>query len=255
MQENLEELTASDPASASELVAPVWHTVFMLAALIADIVLQITVFIPRWNIAETDQQRSLHSRVEMYLFNMAIEWVIVAFVWLGVRRRGHGLRGLIGGQWKTWRAIAADILLAIGLWVLFIGLSYGIMQFLYLNGYREAPNHVMQNMLPASTPEMILWAILSLSAGFSEELVFRGYFQRQVSALTGSAAAGLLSQSVLFGIGHVYQGLMRMTIIAIYGLMFGLLAKWRNSLRPGILSHAWTDFSVLLFILLSKFRR
>ena len=32
-----------------------------------------------------------------------------------------------------------------------------------------------------------------------------------------------------------------MLLIGIYGLMFGLLAWWRNSLRPGMMAHAWHD--------------
>jgi hypothetical protein len=29
--------------------------------------------------------------------------------------------------------------------------------------------------------------------------------------------------------------------IAIFGAMYGLLAIWRKSLRPGMMAHAWSD--------------
>jgi len=33
----------------------------------------------------------------------------------------------------------------------------------------------------------------------------------------------------------------------LYGLLFGLVAGWRRSLRPGMIAHAWTDiFAILL---------
>jgi len=96
-------------------------------------------------------------------------------------------------------------------------------------------------MLPVSGPEMLAWIVLAVSAGISEELVFRGYFQRQFQAMTGSIAAALLLQAVLFGISHGYQGLGPCVRITVYGLLFGSLAHWRRSLRPGILAHAWTD--------------
>jgi len=31
------------------------------------------------------------------------------------------------------------------------------------------------------------------------------------------------------------------TIIALYGLMFGVFAYWRRSVRPGMIAHAWQD--------------
>jgi hypothetical protein len=45
----------------------------------------------------------------------------------------------------------------------------------------------------------------------------------------------------LFGISHGYQGLEACVKIAIGGALFGLLALWRSSLRPGIVAHAGTD--------------
>jgi hypothetical protein len=34
-----------------------------------------------------------------------------------------------------------------------------------------------------------------------------------------------------------------MSLIAIYGACFGLLAHWRHSLRPGIIGHALQDIA------------
>jgi hypothetical protein len=51
----------------------------------------------------------------------------------------------------------------------------------------------------------------------------------------------LFLQAALFGISHGYQGIEACAKIAIFGAMFGLLAIWRNSLRPGMMAHAWSD--------------
>jgi hypothetical protein len=32
-----------------------------------------------------------------------------------------------------------------------------------------------------------------------------------------------------------------MILIALYGAMFGILANWRGSVRPGMIAHAWND--------------
>jgi hypothetical protein len=46
---------------------------------------------------------------------------------------------------------------------------------------------------------------------------------------------------VLFGISHGYQGIEACVKIACYGALFGLLALWRRSLRPGMVAHAGSD--------------
>ncbi|WP_437760941.1 CPBP family intramembrane glutamic endopeptidase [Sorangium sp. So ce1389] len=50
-------------------------------------------------------------------------------------------------------------------------------------------------------------------------------------------------QAALFGLAHGEQGWGAMARIAAYGLAFGALARWRQSLWPGILCHAWTNLA------------
>jgi membrane protease YdiL (CAAX protease family) len=98
-------------------------------------------------------------------------------------------------------------------------------------------------LVPHGVVEAVLWVLLSVSAGISEELVFRGYLQRQLTALTGRTSLALLLQAAVFGIAHGYQGARACLSIAIYGVLFTLLALWRKSLRPGMIAHAWTDIA------------
>ena len=82
-----------------------------------------------------------------------------------------------------------------------------------------------------------------LFRSISEELAFRGYLQRQLTALTGHTWIALLLQVTVFGIAHGYQGVRNCLAIAIYGALFTLLALWRKSLRPGMIAHACTDIA------------
>ena len=94
-----------------------------------------------------------------------------------------------------------------------------------------------------------LQAGLALVGGFigfaiqgpAEELVFRGYFQKQFEAFTHSRWIALFLQAVLFGIAHGYQGIEACVKIACFGALYGLLAVWRGSLRPGMMAHAGGD--------------
>jgi hypothetical protein len=80
-----------------------------------------------------------------------------------------------------------------------------------------------------------------VTAGFCEEFIFRGYLLKQFYAITGSDAAAVAIQAVCFGIAHSYQGVKSMVTITVYGALFGILAVYRKSLRPGMIQHAMQD--------------
>jgi hypothetical protein len=88
-----------------------------------------------------------------------------------------------------------------------------------------------------------------VSAGFCEELAFRGHLQQQFQSITGSAGWAVLIQAVVFGIGHLYEGMGAVARIMRFGVLFGLLALWRKSLVPGMIVHAGSDiFGVIIFL-------
>ena len=88
---------------------------------------------------------------------------------------------------------------------------------------------------------MIAWCMVAIAAGVCEEIVFRGYLQRQFLAATGRTSFAIVLQAVIFGTAHTYKGYRGMITIAIYGALFGVLAVRRKSLRPGIMQHTGQD--------------
>jgi membrane protease YdiL (CAAX protease family) len=175
----------------------------------------------------------------LYVLLVAGEWGLVYYVWKGgLRRSGVSLLQLIGGQWTSLRSVFADAALAFGLWIVWQGFS-----FLWVRWPGAGHAGSISPLLPNGMTEGALWVLLSISAGISEEIVFRGYLQRQLTAFTGRASLALILQAAVFGIAHGYQGVHACLSIAIYGAMFTLLALWRKSLRPGIIAHAWTDIA------------
>jgi len=177
-----------------------------------------------------------YGRAPGYILVMIVEWVIVAFIAYGVSLRGLHIRDVIGEAWPRPIAILRDL----GIAIVFL-----IIASLILNGIghllKATPNEAIRNALPRTGVEMVLWVLLSLTAGFCEETIFRGYLQRQFAALTRSAAGGIVLQGIAFGGGHGYQGWRYMLIISVFGILFGLLAQWRRSIRPGMMAHAIQD--------------
>jgi uncharacterized protein len=210
-------------------VAPAWHTVVVLVVMLAA---SLAGAINR-NLSPIGGP---HGRAAGYLLVMIFEWVMVAFIWYGVRRRGIPLRDLIGGNWPGARAVLRDL----GIAIVFL-----IISGLVLNGLQHllkaVPNQAIRNMFPHGATEITVYLLLTMTAGFCEELIFRGYLQRQFTALTQASAAGIVLQGIAFGVGHGYQGWKYMLMIAVFGAMFGVLAQWRRSLRPGMIAHFVQD--------------
>jgi membrane protease YdiL (CAAX protease family) len=173
--------------------------------------------------------------IQLYASALIVEWASVFYVWKGTRRHNVSLSSLVGGRWQSPAAIATDVAIAAALWGVWIGIESAL-----------PGGNAVQSLLPRTTIEYAIWMLVAVSAGFCEELVFRGYFQRQFHALTGSAAAAVVLQALVFGVGHFYEGGWAVAQITLYGILFGLLATWRNSLRPGILAHAWSDIFAVM---------
>jgi membrane protease YdiL (CAAX protease family) len=175
--------------------------------------------------------------VPLYLSLLVAEWALLFYTWrIGLRPHGVRLGDLIGGRWSGWSSVLRDLGLAIGVWLVWLGIERAGDLWL-------GPGHARSigAYLPQRPLEVGFWILLSLSAGFCEEVVFRGYLQRQLAAATRSRPLGLILQAVIFGVAHGYQGVAAALRITVFGLLYGGLTLWRGSVRPGIAAHAWTD--------------
>jgi hypothetical protein len=176
-------------------------------------------------------------RVRLYVATLLFEWLLFGLIVAGVRRSGAPLYIILGDRWRTVRQVARDIGIAAAFWLVSTGLLFIFAWLLRIAAH--GPN--MQFMLPHGGAEIALWLALSVTAGICEEVIFRGYLQRQFIVFTKSVPAGILLSAAAFGAAHAYQGLRMVVLIALYGAMFGILAHWRGSVRPGMIVHAWQD--------------
>jgi uncharacterized protein len=178
----------------------------------------------------------------IYLPLAVAEWLLVFFVWRGVRAAGGSLRDLVGGRWSSLRDPLRDAALGAAVWG-----GWVLANAAWVRWHPDAPATSVQGLLPRGPVEVAVWIALSCSAGVAEEIAFRGYLLRQMRSFTGSAMAAVLLQAVLFAVVHSYQSLTACVKIAIYGALFGGVALWRRSLRPGMFAHAWTDIAAGIF--------
>lgn len=101
-------------------------------------------------------------------------------------------------------------------------------------------------LLPNTAAERVAWIVVSLSAGVCEEVLYRGFLIRFLheGGLALPIAAALAISSLLFGLGHVYQGSKGVLWAIIAGFAFGLLFLLSGSLFPCIVLHALMDLQI-----------
>jgi uncharacterized protein len=215
-------------------LAPLWHTVLLILILVGFSAL---------GARSSAHLTGREGRIPMYLGTIIWEWLLLGYVWIGLRLRRVRLRDLIGGRWASAGDFVRDIAIAIGFMIVALFVLGVVGRLLGLEGKAQASEakRIFGFLVPRNRVEVLLWIGVSSTAGFCEEVIFRGYLQQQLKLLFRNTAAGLVLSAILFGMSHGYEGGRRMVLIAVYGALFGLLALWRKSLRLGMFAHAIYD--------------
>jgi hypothetical protein len=210
-------------------VAPAWHTIVVLLVVFGFSIASayaggLTPFGARIG------------RAFSYIVVIAFEWIVVAFIWFGASQRGVRITDLVGGNWARPIYFLRDLAIAIGFLIVVGGVMSGLNYLV-----KPTPNQAILHLLPNGPIEVVLFLATSVTAGFCEELIYRGYLQRQFTALTHAVTGGIVLQAIAFALSHSYQGWRFILLIAVLAIMLGLLAYWRRSLRPGMIAHALQD--------------
>ena len=223
------------PTPPRRLIAAPWHT---LSILLIFAYFGFRASLPSSAVApESAQPNAAHGAVLLKYFLLILSECGMAYwAWAGVHWKGGNLRDLTGGRWTSWRSVATDIAIAIPFWVV-----WELTAWLVHRAVERVPAATASYQPPSGFAEVTLWILLSISAGICEEIVFRGYLQKQFQAATGSMVAAVILQGAIFGLAHTYQGWKQVIVIAALGVLYGALAAWRRNLRANMLAHAWSD--------------
>ena len=249
-------------AQMPSAVAPVWHTVALIAFILVVSIAGAYRSPGAVNLARVH-------RLQTYGVTAVLEAVLVGWVALGLRLRRIPVRSLFGAVPGNPRSIALDAGLAIVFWVGSMS-ALGTVALFWMSveallthrlpqiqaGRMIPPSpgqqHAVQAVLrlaPSNGTEIACWILLCLVVGIAEELVFRGYLQRQFTAWArGAAAAGVVFSAITFGAAHGWEGVRSMFMLTIFGVFFSLLALFRRSLRAGIFAHGWHDMFMGLMV-------
>jgi uncharacterized protein len=252
-----------EPADLPGPVAPLWHTVVLIVGVLLLSVL---------GAKELSGGVDSVDRLPTYALTVATELFMLAWVYFGLRLKRIPFRSLLGSIPGDLRSIAVDLGVAMVFWIGSLIVLGTIAIFwtvieaaitrrsLFLSGKPLAPDaaqqqtlHTLMQLAPANGREIAAWIVVCINAGIVEEIVFRGYLQRQFTAWArGAVAAGVAGSALLFGFAHGYQGARSMALLCVFGVLFSLLALFRRSLRAGIIAHSWQDICAGLMLALLK---
>jgi membrane protease YdiL (CAAX protease family) len=237
MEPDTQSQTGRPPGRARpyKLIASPWHT--------ASVILILGFF--AWRGAQQQERpsplggavgASSTSFALQYLLLIGAELLLAYWVFVGVHWRGGTLWDLVRGRWASWRDVVKDFAIALPFWVIWEATAIFCVRILYSESTPAGFYHV-----PSGFAEIASYFLLCIVVGFCEELVFRGYFLQQFQAMTGSVAAGIALQAIVFGSVHSYKGWRQVVIITVLGVLYGLLVAWRRDLRASMIAHAFSD--------------
>jgi membrane protease YdiL (CAAX protease family) len=98
----------------------------------------------------------------------------------------------------------------------------------------------VERLMPHAAGEYPLFALLAVTAGVCEEILFRGYLLWYAAHWLPLPAA-YVTQAVVFGVCHLYQGGRGILMTGLAGAFFSAVLLVSGSLWPAMLIHALMD--------------
>lgn len=96
-------------------------------------------------------------------------------------------------------------------------------------------------ILPRNWAETAHTAVMSINAGFSEELYFRLLLPLLLASLIGKALPAFLIVAVIFGLAHFYQGVAGIIATTCIGLLLTAIYLYTGSIWVAVGLHAFID--------------
>jgi membrane protease YdiL (CAAX protease family) len=111
--------------------------------------------------------------------------------------------------------------------------------------FRESESTYALALRPQTVLERFVWVgAMSPTAGFCEEVIFRGIAMSVAFTLGADAVIAVVITSLLFALGHAVYGLTWTVGTMVLGVASAMAVLWCNSLWPAIIAHTLYDMTV-----------
>ncbi|MDF1507265.1 CPBP family intramembrane metalloprotease [Robertmurraya sp. DFI.2.37] len=197
-----------------------------------------------------------HRRVKFYQQTMLGLWIPSIFIFLlalftelsfqdiGLTFPAINTESL--GPLITYSVFVLAILYFIGLLYYSIGYQFSkkMRSKLREAKQKEWDNVHFSEILPITNAEKKLWNYVSLTAGITEEVIYRGFLIFAFSYLFPDLSIWftVVLSSLLFGLAHTYQGIKGVLQTTVVGVIFSILYIGVGSILPLMLLHFLIDY-------------
>ncbi|SRR5258707_4380608 len=157
----------------------------------------------------------------------------------------HGLTFLLA--WLTWRSFRLPLFppyaiqwkhaaVGVAILMMFVSGAYPLWKKMAVTNRVS----VYRNM-PQAPNEMSLWILMSISAGFAEEIVYRGVLFGILMHWMHRWWTAALLCAVIFAVSHAFQGWLSVLVILVIAIVFQGLVWYTGTLYVAMVVHAVFD--------------
>jgi membrane protease YdiL (CAAX protease family) len=153
----------------------------------------------------------------------------------------------VGLRWPA-QSISASV------WVVFLAAYAASILYFRKVGGRQMKILVKMAgpILPVTPRERRWFLVVALSAGITEEWLYRGFLYTYFEQLV--PGSGLAATSVLFGLAHAYQGWKGALLTGVLGAVFGELYVTSGSLLEPVVLHSLIDLRIPIVLTPERLR-
>jgi CAAX protease family protein len=215
------------------------------------------VVVPIWDHFATERLKTSKEpdlKIAYYRIMVIVGWLTALIALLTVGWRAI-LTFQITAASPSWlpqragvRALVAGVL--IGLLLVFLLSALQVRRSAAIREKMEKAVLRFGFILPLTGAERTWWIFVSLTAGITEELLYRGFLIHYFASAPFHArlAVAVIVASVIFGAGHVYQGIAGVISAAILGLIFCAIFFMSGTLLVPMILHTLIDLRILLIL-------
>ena len=182
----------------------------------------------------------------LLLVSRLLYWLCAALLWLYVRRVEKQKMLLYK---EAAYPFFTSLLHVVILLLIIIGGSIFIGLVLKMAKLSQTSSR-MQELVALFRWQPPLMVFTSLTAGVTEELMFRGYLQPRLEKLFRNSTAAIVMSSLLFGLLHYRYGTIANVLVPFFiGLVFAFHYRRYHSLKVLMICHFLWDLGVSLLLM------
>jgi uncharacterized protein len=221
------------------------------------LVFVLAVLIPLWDRYEIPRLKASsdpRKRIPFYGKVIALEWVCATVAFLTVGWSALFTIHVVPGEvdWLSGSKASSFVMGLVG--AMAVVLVLPVILAIWNPKIREKVAKAAERLsylLPSNSEErMWWWPALCITAGFCEEVLYRGFLLRyfHTAPFHLNLTWTLVVAAVIFGIGHLYQGVKPAAATVVLGFALGCVFVVTGSLLIPIVAHALLDLRVLVLL-------